>query len=342
MSIKLKNSAFPIILDRKPDTAIDVDNVLIKYKRIGTAGDMITANVTFEELATGSYLGSLSLPDAGSYAFNIEIPTTLSDGTVVTQNTSTTMVVSNTSLDLIQNSIDSIIVKVDGIADDVSALDRDELNSLKEATDAIRIQLTSITDLISDENNDGITSLKELLEQLSQATDNNKGLLSAIQSYITTATDDIENILKGSDTLADGTANPFKGNTNVDIMKQLEALGVALNGQLSTVKDIITEAINASKNELAGAIATVEGIVTGNGDLLKDGNFGLEEIKNVLDGFKTSNTDATRNLQTDVTAVITNLASFKNELASKIDAVKADTEAIKKKLQDDTEVVVNM
>lgn len=342
MSIKLKNSAFPIILDRKPDTAIDVDNVLIKYKRIGTAGDMITANVTFEELATGSYLGTLSLPDAGSYAFNLEIPTTLSDGTVVKQNTSTTMVVSNTSLDLIQNSIDSIIVKVDSIADDVSALDRDELNSLKEATDAIRVQLTSITDLIADENNDGITSLKELLEQLSQATDNNKGLLSAIQSYITTATDDIENILKGSDTLADGTENPFKGNTNVDIMKQLEALGVAINGQITTVKDIITEAINTSKNELAGAISTVEGIVNGNGDLLKDGSFGLEEIKNVLDGFKTSNTEATRNLQTDITSVLTNLSSFKNELASKIDAVKADTEAIKKKLQDDTEVVVNM
>lgn len=340
MSVKLKNAAFPIIIDRTPDTAINFEDVVVQYKKSNAAGDMLTANIDFSELVTGSYIGEMALPDAGTYALNVVVPTVMPDGAVNNQNITTTVVVANSSIDLVQNSINAAVVKIDSIKSQVDLLDEDSLNTLKGATDSITTQLTSITELINDENNDGIVSLKELLKQLADATDGNKALLSAIQGYVTAATDDIEHILRGSDKLADGTDNPFKGNTNIDIMNQVEAVGTAIKSQLDSVKAIITDAITAAKNELLTAVAGARGVVEANKDLLSHADFGLAQIKTVIDGLKAGNTDSLRDIQTDVTTVITNLSAFKNELVSKIDAVKGDTESIKTKLDNSNKIAV--
>lgn len=340
MSVKVKGANFPIIIDRSPDTSINFEDVAVTYRKIGSAGEMIPAQTAFTEIVTGSYLAEMALPDAGTYVINVVVPTVMSDSTVNNQNITTTVVVANSSIDIVQNTIDAAVIKIDGIKSQVDLLDEESLNTLKSATDSITTQLTSITELINDENNDGIVSLKELLKQLAEATDGNKGLLSAIQGYVTAATDDIENILRGSDTLADGTENPFKGNTNIDIMKQVEAVGTAIKSQLDAVKVIVTDAINAAKNEIISAVVGARGVVEANKDLLSHADFGLAQIKTVLDGLKTGNTDSLRDIQTDVSTVITNLAAFKNELVSKIDAVKGDTETIKTKLDNTNKVTV--
>ncbi len=140
-----------------------------------------------------------------------------------------------------------------------------------------------------------VNSVLEFVEKIKEATDAGAGdssVLDVLKGY----TDDIENVLTGSEYLADGTTeNPFFGKTNVEIFdklaetftntEEIEVLATSIKttveanatalADLGTDVDGLLEQLNTRADTLDTSFVTVL-------DLLNHADYGLSAIKDLI------------------------------------------------------------
>lgn len=320
--------AFPLQLDTTPDRAtIAPEDIIVKYS-LANSTNIPTASVgSTITKDNGNYVHMLTINQVGYYTVNVFLP---GDGlTSDDENISVTVLVTNATVDDVYTLVGTVDGKIDAIKSQVDLLDEATLNGLNAQIGTVQTKLSDIVALISDENDAGITSLKELLQQLSTSVGASNSSLSAIQSYITAATADIENMIKGTDTLADGSANPFKGNTNIDIMDALSAMGVTLQQAIDDAQTAVLAKIDTAKAELAVDIAAVQAVADANSDLLSSDVYGLAKLMTTLDAFKSAESNHFTTVVDAIDAISQALSTTNGGLSSKLDTIESKVDEVK-------------
>jgi len=104
---------------------------------------------------------------------------------------------------------------------------------------------------------------------------NSENGLGVLSGY----TDDIENMLNGTEFLSDGTtANPFYDATNPGVLKES-----TLKAKLEELKTNINSSISAAQTAIQNDVAAVQTVIDSNKSKLEDAGYGLSNIKTLLD-----------------------------------------------------------
>lgn len=319
---------FPLQLDTTPDRAtIAPEDIIVKYSLANSTNTPTTSTGNTIVKDNGNYVHMATINQVGYYTVNVFLP---GDGvTCDDENISTTVLVTNATVDDVYTLVGTVDGKIDAIKSQVDLLDEATLNGLNTQIGNVQTKLQDIVALISDENDAGITSLKELLQQLSTSVAGSNSSLTAIQSYITAATDDIENMIKGTDTLADGSVNPFKGNTNIDIMEALNSLGVTLQQAISDAETAVLAKIDAAKADLVADIAAVQAVADANSDLLSSDVYGLAKLMTTLDAFKSAETNHFTTVVDAINAISSASSGSTAALSTKLDTIETKVDEVK-------------
>lgn len=325
--MKKAGISFPVYVDTVPDRVIADGQITASYRKANSGENTFTpiaapANPTGQD---GTYEIMVTIPTKGFYQLAIDVA---ADDNYEAEKITTSVQVLDASVDDVSEKIDAAVLKIDNIQSQVDVLDEATVNSIKAAVDGLEVKLTTLTELVNDENDPGITSLRELLNDLATSVDSNQSLLGAIQTFITDSTDDIEKMIRGDEFLTSGAANPFYGNTNVDIMNTLQSMNTFINDKLNTVKNAIEGKIEDARAEVIAAVAEVNTIVTSNQTILNHDVNGLAAIKTKLESTSVDLNDGVTSLTQDIQSVSTQLTTINSQLHTKIDALKADTEEL--------------
>ena len=318
--------AFPISLDTTPDRVVVPENILVKYSLANSTNTPTLSAGTTTAKGDGAYVHMATINQVGYYLVNVFLP---GDGvTSDDENINLSVLVTNATVDDVYTLVGTVDAKIDAIKTQVDLLDEATLNALNSEIGLVKTKLTDIVALISDENDAGITSLKELLQQLSTSVAGSNSSLTAIDGCIRAATDDIENMIAGTEFLANGSPNPFFGNTNVDIMDALNAMGVTLQQAIDDAKASVLTKIDDAKALLAADIAAVQAVVDANSDLLSSDVFGLAKLMSTLEAFKSAETNHFTTVVDAINAISTALSGTNSGLASKLDTIETKIDVV--------------
>lgn len=331
MSIKKTNIDSLVSFDTDPDRDLDPTGIVIRYKKAeNIAADFVVVDTPVVASGQqGTYVSEMSFPEKGEYLVAITIP---GDDNYPTSEFSKTVTVLDTNLDDLAAGIEIANNKLVEVSDSLGNLDSGVLGNIGSAVSEIDAKLANLTQLVDDETDAGITSLRELLQELATSTDDNKSLLAAIDSFVKESTDDIEKMISGTDTLSDGTPNPFKGNTNVDIMNSLTSMNTFISDKLTGIKTEVLSAVESAKTEAIAAVKTVEALAQANADTLGHDVHGLAKIKAGIGELKSDLSTGLDGLDSEITTMQSALSELNTTLHAKLDGIKADTEEIKSKL----------
>lgn len=338
--IRKSGIAFPIGIDINPDRAIDAANIVITYVKSGTLYAPVTVNGTFYHDANGLYRKMVSIDEPGYFDIDVTIPASNDYSEVngtgyPAEKISQSIYIANATVDDVYSYLTdlgiNLGIKIDSVKSQVDVLDEATLNNLNDKVINIQAKLETVTALINDENNDGILSLKELLAELSTSGSNNA--ITAINGYIDAATDDIERMVAGTETLADGTPNPFFGKTTHDIYDGLVGLGAALADADTFMKTLIENKITEAKVEINGKIDTVTAIINANQDLLENETYGLSKIMESLTTLRTSESNNFTSLKDDLTALYTDITSLGSVINGKLDNIQSSINVLNNKVR---------
>jgi len=137
--------------------------------------------------------------------------------------------------------------------------------------------------------------------------------LGALAGY----TDDIENMLNGTEFLSDGTtANPFYDATNPGALKES-----TLKAKLEELKTSIQTAITNTQAAVQNDVAAVQTVVSSNKTVLEDAGYGLSALSNlvgVLNSNLTTNSNSILNILNDAT---NGLVAINNLITTRFDTV---------------------
>jgi len=179
-------------------------------------------------------------------------------------------------------------------------------NEGETVTDGTDTTTGTITEIIGSNK---VDSVIEYVQALQDAINSGDGLNDIIAGY----TDDIENILLGTEELADGSANPAYGKTSFDVFNKLSE---ALDGEIA---DSLMDKINSLKV-----------VVDSNASVLADETSGLVAIKDALDALSAGKTVQ------DVLDVLENtdygLSALKDLITNRFDTVDAKLDDIDDKI----------
>lgn len=335
--IRKSGIAFPIGIDTNPDRAIDAANVVITYVKSGTLNSPVTVAGTFYHDANGSYRKMVTINEPGYFDIDVTIPASTDYSEVngtgyPAEKISQSIYIANTTVDDVYTYLTDLGVKIDSVKSQVDVLDEATLNTLNDKVLNIQTMLTTVTDLINDENDNGIISLKELLAELSASVDGSNNAITAINGYIDAATDDIERMIAGTATLADGSANPFFGKTTHDVYDALVALGTSLTEANTVMKTSIENKITEAKVEINGKIDTVTAIVNANQNLLENETYGLSKIMDSLTTLRTSESNNFTSLKDDLTTLSTDITSLGSVINGKLDNIQSSINVLNNKV----------
>jgi len=181
------------------------------------------------------------------------------------------------------------------------------------ATDAVDAKLQTITGTPLD-------SVMEFVDNINKSLLDGTSGLSALSGY----TDDIENMLLGTEFLADGTtANPFYDANNPGVAKEssLNAALVALQSNITTAVTDITTAVNDAKNAVQVDVAAVQTVVDANQANLENAGYGLSALKDLLDGLAANATTHDADIKAILNDGVNGLEAIKDTIITKLDAM---------------------
>jgi hypothetical protein len=270
----------------------------------GTKTDVVGA-FTEDANALGLYFSpDITIPAVGDYTLVIN------NGAAGMDNHPTPIVVTNATIDDIKATVDGLETTLAQVAADVDGLEGTDLQDIRD-------NLTAVKALLDDEDGATVNSVMEFVTQIDAALADGASGLAALSGF----TDDIENMLNGTEFLADGTTpNPFYDATNPGVAKQ------------STMLDKFAEVLAAVGgatdytprfDTLDASIAAVQAVVDANKLLLEDAGFGLDPIKQAIDAIQLAVTTH----DTDIKALLENadfgLANLKTIMETRFDTVDA-------------------
>lgn len=327
MLIKKTNVAFPLTIDTHPDRVIaNPNDISVKYLKAGSGNAEVEFTQDIVPMAQkGTYSTMPVINEAGYYHLFITIP---ADDKFVEENYSIPVYVSDSTLDDIYQAISASDSKIDEIKRQVDVLDEEAINGVKDAVASIDTQLKALAELTNDESNDAIVSLRELLKELQTSTDNNKSLLTSIQTFVTAATDDIENMIKGSDKLADGTDNPFKGNTNIDIMQKLTSINTYIGTQVANLASTLSSKMDDVKDSLSVELSAIKVTVDTNKSHLTHEVHGLSKMMEKLGEIDSFIRQGNVNVVTGINEIKSELSTINTGIHTKLDSIEGKTDQI--------------
>ena len=132
-----------------------------------------------------------------------------------------------------------------------------------------------------------VNSVMEFVKQLDAAIASGTSGLSALAGY----TDDIENMLNGTQFLADGvTANPFYDATNPGVARESTLTGAlaTLRTDIANAQAAIIAAGDANSSLIQTAVTNVQTVVDSNAAALANTTTGLPALKTLIDTLQTS------------------------------------------------------
>ena len=228
-------------------------------------------------------------------------------------NHPTPIVVTASSIDDVKGAIDNLRIVADTIATDVDGLDGQNLQDIKDNLEAVKL-------LIDDEDGTTVNSVMEFVAQIDTALVAGGSGLAALSGY----TDDIENMMSGTEFLADGiTSNPFYDVANPGVAKESSVIDgiVAIQTSVTTAKDAIMANDDANKGLIIAATTAIKTVVDTNSSTLENAGFGLAALKTLVDNVNTAVTSGETNVLNELGDATYGLAAIKTELSSRFDSV---------------------
>ena len=190
-----------------------------------------------------------------------------------------------------------------------------------------------------------VNSVYEFVDQINKALLNGGSSLDVLRA----ANRDIEHMLKGDDTLEDGSANPTAGKGLIQIFDELvsthsdltalkslaedttvgfSALRSAIDSGISSISAQINALNDTSdSNSLASKLNTINTIVTNNKNVLGDSNYGNQAIKSAIDSLASGNNQGTQDILNALNDATYGLKAIKTDILNKLDSMdnKLDT-----------------
>jgi hypothetical protein len=259
------------------------------------------------------------------------------DYTVVMNNPSIGMtnhphpvVVTNATIDDVNNAIAAVQATANDIKTEVDGLDGQNLQDIKAS-------LASIKALLDDEDGNAVNSVMEFVQKIDDALSSGASSLSVLSGY----TDDIENMLLGTEHLADGSDNPLYGANNADLMALVQNSLAALQNNIAVAKNSIEVKINDFKASVESKVDAVKTVVDANAAILGDNSYGNSALKGLLDNItaKIDSLSASTSIADARDAVLavlndnsTGLAAIKNYIAGRFDNVDSNLASIESKI----------
>lgn len=295
-----------------------------KFRLEGNNGSWTSFPNAFAEVSPGFYQSPIVIEAAGTYdvvveSTNVNVSTINSKVVIVAATTDDIAL----ALTAAQADITSILNKVD-------VLDDTLLASIGAGVTDIDTKLAELKALMSDEEDPAIISLRELLQEIIAAGSTRDSVIAALTSY----TDDIENMIKGSEFLQDGSVNPFFGKTTHDVYDKLTDIATLLGQTISSATTTVTNAIDAAKTELATVINTVNTAVQANNAVLTgtDGlaviHAAITAVQATLGADTTSIADQFAAVTASLTGLDTSITSFRTSVETKLDTIETKIDGV--------------
>ena len=300
---------FHVKIDTNADLIGSSANFSASYIDDAT-GTSTAVAASFTEPADGLYLCPITIPAVGDYTV---IVTNTVDGM---GNHTAPVVVTNATIDDVKTVVDDLAIAVAAVQTEVDGLDGQDLQDIKDNLEAVKL-------LLDDEDGSTVNSIMEFVSQIDAALADGATGLAALSGF----TDDIENMLNGTEFLADGTTpNPFYDATNPGVAKESTMLT-----KFAEVLAAVGGAVDYTPrfDTLDAAVAAAQAVVDANKLTLEDAGFGLSALKDLIDGLST----AVGTHDTDIKAILedaTNgLAAIKTDIMAKLDAMDLKLDDIK-------------
>lgn len=223
---------------------------------------------------------------------------------------------------------DAVAVAQEGINDiksKIDTLDAGTMDIITEKTAQLSDAIQTINTLISDtDGSNGITSLTELLKELKDAGSNRDSIINVLGDILKGYTDDIENMINGTEFLQDGvTPNPFHGNNNKDIHDTLKNAKQSIEATINSTKEFLVQDAETKYQDVKTRLVEITTLVTYNKGMLDNTTYGLEAIKNKLNSTDTDMKalfeDADSALTSAKDALMTKLDSIENKVDNVLD-----------------------
>lgn len=167
-----------------------------------------------------------------------------------------------------------------------------------------------------------VNSVLEFVKQIDAALSGGGTGLSALEGY----TDDIENMLLGTEFLADGTtSNPFYDATNPGVAKESSLYSVlsTLQGNISTAVSTLETDITNAKDAIIVKTDAIQAVVDANKLTLENAGYGLSALKDLIDGVATDVGTAETNILNVLNDASNGLANIRSEMNTRFDTVDA-------------------
>jgi len=319
-SVKKAGVAFKTKLGTNADLTGQAANFGAYYINDTTGAKTdITAAFTEDANTAGLYMVETTIATKGDYTIVIN------NSTIGMGNHEAPVVVVDATIDDVKLVVDSLTTTLATVAADVDGLNGDTLVTLKD-------DIAAISALISDGDTSGTaTTVMDFVTQINEAMASGSGL-TALEGY----TDDIENMLVGTEFLRDGTtANPFYNATNPGVAKEssLAAALLTLQGNITTAQTAVTDAITASEAAIIVKTDAVQAVVDANKVTLEDAGFGLAALKALIDGVNTAVQTGETNILNVLNDATNGLTAIKTELVTRFDSVDAKLLTIEGKVE---------
>jgi len=246
---------------------------------------------------------NVTIPAAGDYTLVIN------NGAAGMDNHPTPIVVTVATIDDVKVVVDNLETVLATVAADVDGLDGQDLTDIKATLEQIKL-------LVDDADGTAVNSVMEFVEQINGALESGASGLSALAGF----TDDIENMLLGTEFLADGvTQNPFYDATNPGAAK--EATLVEGLTSLQTDISVFRTSLETKAANIQAAVNAVKVVVDANEAMLSDAGSGLANLKVLIDAMAVNVELHGANVTALLVDGTSGLAAIKTEIVTRFDAV---------------------
>ena len=314
-AFKKSGVEFQLKLDTGADLAGEAANFVASYVNDATK-TKVEITDSFVESADfpGLYYVPVTIADIGEYTFSI------TNDNIGMDNHTAPVTVMASDIDDVKSAIDALRVVADTVAADVDGLDGQNLQDIKDNIAAVKA-------LLDDEDDTTRNSVLEFLEDIAAAIENGGSGLAALAGF----TDDVENMLLGTEYLADGTTeNPFYDAENPGVAKESTLVDsvVALQTSIGTAKDAIIANSDANKDLILDATTAIQTVVDANKATLEDAGFGLAALKTLIDNVNTAVTSGETNILNELGNSTYGLEILMTTLENRFDSVDTDLQTI--------------
>lgn len=257
---------------------------------------------------------NVTIPAAGDYTLVVN------NGAAGMDNHPTPIVVTVATIDDVKVVVDGLEATLALVAADVDGLDGQNLLDIKATLEQIKL-------LVDDADGTAVNSVMGFVTQINAALENGSSGLAALSGF----TDDIENMLLGTQFLSDGvTQNPFYDAANPGAAK--EATLVEGLTSLQTDIAVFRTSLETKAANIQAAVNAVKVVVDSNEAMLSNAGYGLANLKVLIDAMAVNVELHGANVTALLVDGTSGLAAIKTEIVTRFDNVDGSLASLHTKI----------